>query len=157
MRKQRLLIWMTCLLLGAVSGCSNHPTTSKSKTHTPVSGDIDAKGNASNGPNRSVLIDEGGMVNTNGTLTIKLPKRGHGGFEIKSTTLDGKRSFQSAMISPTTQSQPRWTSHVTLSIRMVTTSSRLQSRQRPRRVLSPLALQLPSRHMSGLVRTANKR
>lgn len=89
MRKQRLLIWMTCLLLGAVSGCSNHPTTSKSKTHTPVSGDIDAKGNASNGPKRSVLIDEGGMVNTNGTLTIKLPKPGTE-FEIKSTTLDGK-------------------------------------------------------------------
>ena len=156
MRKQRLLIWMTCLLLGAVSGCSNHPTTSKSKTHTPVSGDIDAKGNASNGPKRSVLIDEGGMVNTNGTLTIKLPKPGTE-FEIKSTTLDGKTLVPVCGDQSNNPFTTSVDSHVTLSIRMVTTSSRLQSRQRPRRVLSPLALQLPSRHMSGLVRTANKR
>ena len=89
MRKQRLLIWMTCLLLGAVSGCGTKPNISKRNHHKPVSGGIDGNGNAANGPIQSVLIDEGGTVNTNGTLTIKLPKPGTE-FEIKSTTLDGK-------------------------------------------------------------------
>lgn len=75
MRKQRLLvIWMTCLLLGAVSGC-NH--------HKPVSGGVDDNGN---GLTKSVLIDEGG------TLTIKLPKGTlqNTTFEIESTDMDGK-------------------------------------------------------------------
>jgi hypothetical protein len=77
---------MTCLLLCTVSGCNNHPTTSQSKHHTPVSGGIDADGNASNGPTKSVLVDEGG------TLTIKLPKGTlpNTTFEIVSNDLDGK-------------------------------------------------------------------
>lgn len=84
-RKQRLLVWISCLLLGAVSGCNNHPTTSQSKHHPPVNGGIDANGNASNGPTKSVLVDEGG------TLTIALPKPGTT-FEIESTDLDGNPS-----------------------------------------------------------------
>ena len=59
MRKQRLLIWMTCLLLGGVSGCNSK--------HSPVSGTVDGNGNGHNGRTGSVLVDEGG------TLTIEAP------------------------------------------------------------------------------------
>ena len=76
MRKQRLLIWMTCLLLGAVSGCNNKPKILQGKHHSPVSGDIGADGKASNGPTPvSVLVDEGGTVSPSGTLTIEPPAK----------------------------------------------------------------------------------
>ena len=76
MRKQRLLIWMTCLLLGAVSGCNNKPKILQGKHHSPVSGDIGSDGKASSCRPTvpvSVLVDEGGTVSPSGTLTIEPP------------------------------------------------------------------------------------
>lgn len=85
MTKQRLLIWMTCLLLGAISGCNNKPKISQGRHHNPVGGGTDVNGKASNGQQNSVLLDEGG------TLTITLPtgyaKKTE--FDIKSTDLNG--------------------------------------------------------------------
>jgi hypothetical protein len=69
-RKQRILIiWMTCLLLGAVSGCNNEPKIPQGRHHNPIGGGIDADGNAFSGSPKSVsvVIDEGG------NLTIALP------------------------------------------------------------------------------------
>ncbi len=65
MRKQRLLIWMTCLLLGGVSGCPSPAPPPCTTTSNPVPGNEDLDGTTgapSNHDKQSVWADEGGIL-----------------------------------------------------------------------------------------------